>query len=292
VQRAILLIIILAGTFLAGVMLNRPSASWVQTQLLDYLGLTDSEIASVALPAPQAVPVTSPELHARVVDHTPTISQPARNSSSAEGRGRFKKAGHDMSRSVSEYNSGHQDRDTTYVKPNEPKDNISVSKIGGGKQVTPKVDVGKLEKPSVLPSPLDPSVGPAILASFTLPSTTASASTRIPKSAPNPSDVTARRLIQASSDKASAESIPVSKQRIEDWVSLKRKLRSLGVTRYVIEGEVGGRVLFACLVPLAGHQAVAQRFEAEGDDDFTAAQAAVQRLSLWRALHPTTTPAR
>jgi hypothetical protein len=48
------------------------------------------------------------------------------------------------------------------------------------------------------------------------------------------------------------------------------------------------------LIPLAGRQAVSQRFEAEGDDDFQAAQAAMRRIALWRAAREpsTSTPAR
>ena len=57
-------------------------------------------------------------------------------------------------------------------------------------------------------------------------------------------------------------------------------MQSLGVSRYTMDGEPGGRVVFSCLIPLAGRQAVAQRFEAEGDDMVQAAQAL--RIALWR----------
>ena len=68
-----------------------------------------------------------------------------------------------------------------------------------------------------------------------------------------------------------------------DWAILRRKMQSLGVTHYTIDGQPGRRVVFSCLIPLAGRQAVSQRFEAEGDDDFQAAQAAMRRIALWRA---------
>jgi hypothetical protein len=42
-------------------------------------------------------------------------------------------------------------------------------------------------------------------------------------------------------------------------------------------------VVFSCLIPLAGRQAVAQRFEAEGEDATQAARAALRRIALWRA---------
>jgi hypothetical protein len=60
-------------------------------------------------------------------------------------------------------------------------------------------------------------------------------------------------------------------------------MQTLGVTRFTIEGEAGGRVVFSCLIPLAGRQAVSQRFEADGDDMAKAAQAALRRITLWRA---------
>ena len=63
-------------------------------------------------------------------------------------------------------------------------------------------------------------------------------------------------------------------------------MQSFGVVRYTIDGELGGRVVFSCLIPLAGRQAVTQRFEAEGEDIIHAAQAALRRIALWRATQP------
>jgi hypothetical protein len=72
----------------------------------------------------------------------------------------------------------------------------------------------------------------------------------------------------------------------DDWAVLQRKMQTLGVTRFTIDGDPGGRVVFSCLIPLAGRQAVTQRFEAEGDDVVGAAQAALRRVALWRATQP------
>ena len=71
--------------------------------------------------------------------------------------------------------------------------------------------------------------------------------------------------------------------RSDSWTVLERKMQSLGITRYTIEGQPGDRVVFSCLIPLAGRQAIAQRFEAEGDDMVQAAQSALRRITLWRA---------
>ena len=71
-----------------------------------------------------------------------------------------------------------------------------------------------------------------------------------------------------------------------DWTTLARKMQGLGISRFTIEGQPGGRVLFSCLIPLAGRQAVTQRFEAEGADAVQAARAALRRVALWRAAQP------
>jgi hypothetical protein len=60
-------------------------------------------------------------------------------------------------------------------------------------------------------------------------------------------------------------------------------MRELGVGRYGIEGELGGRVRFHCVIPIAGRHAVGQQFEAEGDDELQAARTALRRVALWRA---------
>jgi len=67
-------------------------------------------------------------------------------------------------------------------------------------------------------------------------------------------------------------------------------MQLLGVTRYAIEGEPAGRVTCWCLIPLAGRQAIAQRFEGEGDDEFHAAQTAIRRITLWQAARSLSPP--
>ena len=41
-------------------------------------------------------------------------------------------------------------------------------------------------------------------------------------------------------------------------------MQTLGVSRFTVEGKPGGPIVFACLIPVAGRQAVTERFEAEG----------------------------
>ena len=67
------------------------------------------------------------------------------------------------------------------------------------------------------------------------------------------------------------------------WADLRKKMKELGVTRYSIEGETDGRVRFRCVIPVEGLKAIGHHFEAEGDDEQQAAEAALKRIALWRA---------
>jgi hypothetical protein len=69
----------------------------------------------------------------------------------------------------------------------------------------------------------------------------------------------------------------------DNWADVERKMQSLGVSHYTVDGQPGDRVVFSCWIPLAGRQAIAERFEAEGDDMVQAAQATLRRITLWRA---------
>jgi hypothetical protein len=68
------------------------------------------------------------------------------------------------------------------------------------------------------------------------------------------------------------------------WADVRRRMKDLGVSRYWIEGEPAGAVRFRCVIPLAGERAVSQQFEAEADDEIQAAEAALKRVALWRAV--------
>ena len=67
------------------------------------------------------------------------------------------------------------------------------------------------------------------------------------------------------------------------WADLRKKMKDLGITRYTIEGETDGRVRFRCVIPVEGLKAIAHHFEAEGDDEQQAAEAALKRITLWKA---------
>jgi hypothetical protein len=141
------------------------------------------------------------------------------------------------------------------------------------------------------PAPLDPSVTPAFLASLTSPSSGSDSDShgrKVPvaqasaASEPRPLPLP---LPVARDDAAGGHPAPASESAstADAWGAIRRKLQAMGVARYTIEGVPGGRVTFSCLIPLAGRQAVTQRFEAEGDDELKAARAALRRIVLWQA---------
>ncbi|WP_435008574.1 hypothetical protein P12x_005782 [Tundrisphaera lichenicola] len=68
-----------------------------------------------------------------------------------------------------------------------------------------------------------------------------------------------------------------------DWAEIRKRMRLLGITRYSMEAETDGQVRFSCVIPVEGLRAVSQQFEAEGDDELQAAEAALRRVTLWKA---------
>jgi hypothetical protein len=282
VRQFLLVIVLVAAAFLGGAFVNGPGLQWVQTKLLRSLGLNHGgEITSVDL---RSVPgsqtstdeagLIKPERDVTEGPVAPTPSVVTENKSPQ----------HDAS-------------DRPAIGKTKPKSNPdgsgsprseSLASSPPIKQTPPLPDSPALEPPasdpevapastasSSPPSHPDSNVAPAILDTLAalLPSSPPSSDPSPPSSpSPLPQPVTSARKLAADGN--------------EDWVILERKLQSLGVSRYTMEGEPGGRVVFSCLIPLAGRQAVSQRFEAEGDDLVQAARATLRRIALWRATQP------
>ena len=127
---------------------------------------------------------------------------------------------------------------------------------------------------------------------------TEAASTAIPINAPAPKsevaplELAAPEVQPAEAPRVADAAVAPASQAVpgahnsfnpRDWNELRRRMRELGVSRYEVEGAPGGKSRFRCLIPLAGRRAVGQQFEGEGEDDFQAAEAALRRLSLWKA---------
>jgi hypothetical protein len=91
------------------------------------------------------------------------------------------------------------------------------------------------------------------------------------------------RAIVLAQGKDSIEARAPINDRESRWAEVLRRMRSLGIGRYWIEGEPDGSVLFRCVIPVAGRRAVGQQFEGEGADPVSAAAAALKRVALWKA---------
>jgi hypothetical protein len=258
VRQVFLVVVLVGASFLGGAFVNGPGLHWVQTQLTRSLGLSaGNEIASVDLKA-----TASPETTADGLQPRQEVADIAQDNS---------------------VSAPQVTADDEYTERNVPARRLSSqsqvkSKHVGSKPPRSQQPPGT-SGPSVqlsstqtknsagISTPFDPHVTPAILDSL---------AALLP---PNPS-------VPESPLPSSARSPSASKSvgdGANQWTLLERKMRTLGVSRFMVEAEPGGRAMFSCLIPLAGRQAIAQRFEAEGDDMFQAAQAAVRRIGLWRA---------
>jgi hypothetical protein len=137
---------------------------------------------------------------------------------------------------------------------------------------TPASALAPLPKPEAAPAEEDPPVPP-------LPSDEAKSSPLEPATLPKldtpPKSDPVARL-------ASVER-PATSSSSTTWADLRKKMKDLGVARYTLEGEADGRVRFRCVIPVEGLKAVGHHFEAEGDDEQQAVDAALKRIALWKA---------
>jgi hypothetical protein len=301
VRQIVLVVVLVGAAFLGGAFVNGPGLRWVQTQLLGSMGLgEDAEPRAVDLkfaaggdglganpvvggplaPAPAPVadagavkPGSSERRPGRgdgrenQGDPRPTAASPSPRPSRPA-----------LSQSVASTSRGAADdlRDgesppplpadlPAAVSPRAPRDPDVTLATGSSAPSSPQAD---------RPAPSGGEAPPTLMDSL---------STLMPSPAPAPPD--SLRL-----PTPAPAPPPAVKPGDDDWATLARKMQSLGVSRFTIEGQPGGRVVFSCLIPVAGRQAVAQRFEAEGEDAVQAARAAMRRVALWRAAQPSQQP--
>lgn len=283
VRKAFLVVVLVAASFLGGAFVNGPGLQWVETRLLRSFGSNNGgEIASVDLK-----PAVSSE---RSLDE---LRLPKSGASIPEGPRA------PMPSLLTEHESSqHDDSDRSPARGTRPKSN-SIGWDVPGSEIRPMVtSVAKHPIPltKVLEqqaAPVDPNVKQASVSSAPVgsdnserpdPNAKPDILDTLAALLPSNSESTASHSPSSSHPslpKASAEKPLVD--RSDNWAIIERKMQSLGVNRYMIEGQPGDRVVFSCLIPLAGRQAITQRFEAEGDDMVQAAQATLRRITLWRA---------
>ncbi len=134
--------------------------------------------------------------------------------------------------------------------------------------------LNEIPKPRSEPPRFDPVIVPASNSPVTPTQTTS-----VP-----PAPILPDRLdAPTAAPKREAPVVLVANPRTGDWASLRKKLASQGVARYRVEVDLDGKTHFSCMIPLVGRRAVSQHFEAEGDDEFQAAESVLKRIVLWKA---------
>jgi hypothetical protein len=281
VRKAMLVIVLVAASFLGGAFVNGPGLQWAETRVLRSLGLNNGgEIASVDLKPAVGSETSLDELRSakpgtRISEGPrapiPSIltedesSQPdnANRPSALQTRPKSNSVGVDTpSSELRATTPSSMKRPVTPSKALKQQVTPADSNVKQASLSSRPVGSGDAERP-------DANAKPDILDTLAalLPSNSEFSASGSP-APPSPPAASAQKPFLDGSD---------------SWTVLERKMQSLGITRYTIEGQPGDHVVFSCLIPLAGRQAIAQRFEAEGDDMVQAAQSALRRITLWRA---------
>ncbi|WP_165075887.1 hypothetical protein [Paludisphaera rhizosphaerae] len=255
-RQFLLVIVLVAAAFGGGALVSGPGFRWAQEHLLDYMGLKDGgEIDSLELTPPPGAQAKPNTLMAS--------SEPPRAPEPKPAPAPAPAATADLPV-------------LPEPKVTEPFKETQAALAGSPATPTPT------PAPAAEPAKGGGGGGPALLGALSSILTPAPAPAEQPKpktDSPPPLD-----LGVAPSSLPAAESSTAATGG--DWAEIRRKLAAAGVSKYQVEGDPSGRVVFSCLIPLAGKQAVSQRFEAEGDDEVQAAQSVLKRINLWRASQP------
>jgi hypothetical protein len=256
VRQAVLIVVLVTASFLGGAYITGPGLRWAQLRLLRSLRLSGpGEIASIHLAATGTNEAGAP---APVKDQPVALPGPLALPPSVITEA-------DTSKNFMSSHGG--DGTFSIVGTNRQTAASDMRQSPTGESAVP--NGASVDSTLRTPVRLDAKVAPAVLKSAT-------GSPPSARSSLSKSHVTAG---------ASPQSEPKSVSS-GDWVVIERRMQSLGISRFTIEGQPGGRVVFSCLIPLAGRQAVTERFEAEGDDVVQTAQTTLRRIALWRATQP------
>lgn len=274
-RQALFVIAVVGAAFVGGAVVNGPGFRWAQERLLLYMGLQDGgEIASIDLPpAPGEAPIAD----------APTVEEPSAAKRDPEVQTASARADHP------ELQAPDQGAPAPKAQPKatEPFAETAADQPATETEAEAEAEAGAPDPPALLGALV------GALQQTAPPPGAADGPSQDPDAKADPNDAPAP--LDPSVAPAAAKSEPkddASGGGSTDWSELRDKLSAAGVSRYSIEGEPEGRVVFVCLIPLAGKQAVSQRFEAEGDDEFQAARAALRRINLWRAAQAQAEPAK
>jgi hypothetical protein len=284
VRQLFLVVVLIAASFLGGAFVNGPGLQWAQSRLLRSLGLNQGgEIASVEL-KPAAISEPDSQLSSTesmstksTIDtpQSPPVSRPALQTQTKSPK------------------QDASDQSTTLA--NQPKliaKRLPSTSFQPSSSLPTKHSLADSRFGDHEPSQLDTTVTP--VGGVSVQDSASESSRSKTDSVPTVLESLAALLpvdSPSSARPSSTSPLTVSTPKVlvngtDTWAILERKMQSFGVIRYTIDGEPGDRVVFSCVIPLAGRQAVAHRFEAEGEDIVHAAQAALRRIALWRATQP------
>jgi len=273
VRQAILVVMLVGASFLGGAIVNGPGLQWAKTRLLRSLGLNDSaEIASIDLNVTSSGDTLSDGLSSvqtegrkiqGLVALMPTVvgEHPTSNPDPSDQLTPSRPS------SKSSKGTANSRSSSTSSLPPLRLPTLASAQAKSSNQAAASTDLQVKPAKVYASSSTDSSGAPAILDSLAalLPAAPPASDSSSPISARSPSGT---------------KPVPDGN---DEWALLERKMQTLGVSRFMIEAELGGRVMFSCLIPVAGRRAVSQRFEAEGDDMVEAAHAALRRIGLWRS---------
>jgi hypothetical protein len=279
VRQFILVILLVSAAFLGGAFVNGPGLQWAQSRILRLLGLTNNgEIAAVDLepssngeigPEP-AEPVAKPaDIPPNAITPTPSIASENKP---------FKR--HPSNKAS-----------PLQLEPESTKNDLSLDQSGPsflGSATSPhsvtKSSSDTLASPDAAVKLAGGDSRPPSSRGSMMPPNGATSTPQFVNGLAALLPPSGNSLPDLGSPEAPSSAGRKSTRVVEDeWVLLESRMQTLGVTRFTIEGKPGGPIVFACLIPVAGRQAVAERFEAEGDDVIHAAQSVLRRIVLWRA---------
>jgi hypothetical protein len=280
VRQAILIALLIGAAFLGGAFVNGPGLQWAQSRAIRLLGLNNGgEIAAVDLkstsngeigPEPAEPPKQRAAITPGSIAPTPSVvsqgKPPKQNASDKRSASLLRPMPSESS--VDSDQSRQSSLPSATVPPSVTKSSSDAAAPLDQQVILARGDSLPRSSPPSRSAPTSTTQrAPAILESLGALFPPGDSSTDAPAS-PSIRPSTGSKTTPVVGD---------------EWAILESKMQTLGVSRFTVEGQPGGPVVFACLIPVAGRQAVTERFEAEGDDIIHAAQAVLRRIVLWRA---------
>ncbi len=259
-RKALFAVVLVSASFAGGAIVNGPGLRWAQAMVLNRMGMEDEEgegddlsagTSSGSGPSLGTSPHSIPPL---VADSSAAPKPDPKPEPSAEER--------------------------TPMRDRESSSSLSASILPGLAPV-PEATLPVEPLPSPAPSAARPAPVAAVLEPIEAPAAPLPDKDKDKDKDRGPDQERAIRRVSVTEAAPLAER--PSESSATDWAEVRNTMRTLGVSRYGIEGDPAGRVRFHCVIPLAGRRAVSQQFEAEGDDDLQAARAALKRVALWKA---------